>query len=148
MPIECYNDKKGKHQGHEARFHAYRPTGHPDAFGDMECTGLGSTPEEALTNLTAYMQVICGEALKEMETPMAHSVVFEALQKDKWFRPVSWRGSGSALMVSGQDIHVVPQGSRPQHWTPKLCDLTCQWEVVTPDTVLTEQDALTGTEEP
>jgi len=57
----------------------------------------------------------------------------------KWFRPVSWRGSGEALVVyCGHRIAIVPSLTGGQAWYPKVSDFTCDWEVVDPDTVLDE----------
>lgn len=148
MPIRHHNDKKGKHQSFEAHFTGYKPMGHPDAYGGIEATGFGATQEEATQNLRAYLLVLCSEALKEVEVPTLSSLMVSAIQTGSLLRPTSWRGSGAALMVEGDNLFVVPQGSKPVAYVPKVQELTCQWELATFDEIATEIDILIDTHTP
>ena len=62
--------------------------------------------------------------------------------RDMWFRPVTWRGSGEGLINDGDDgaLLCVPSHRGGIPWRPRAKDLTCEWEVVTPDDVLSERD--------
>ena len=56
----------------------------------------------------------------------------------QWARPVSWRGTGQAIMVHGRHLQVVPRGSHDIAYYPHVLDILDEWEVVNPNVVLGE----------
>jgi hypothetical protein len=61
------------------------------------------------------------------------------LDSGGWFRPVTWRGSGHALHAyQGHRISIVPSLTGGFTWHPSVEDMTAEWEVVDPNTVLDE----------
>jgi hypothetical protein len=73
--------------------------------------------------------------------------LIEALQlakdKDMWFRPVSWKGSGCALTVEAHEpqlpIFFVPTSKGGfRALMPNFEDLVGEWNVVSPDNVNAE----------
>ena len=67
--------------------------------------------------------------------------ITQATEEDSWFRPFSMRGSGMAYMVKGGYLHIVPTKSGGHVGGPaRARTLTEEWEVVTPDEVLSERE--------
>lgn len=61
----------------------------------------------------------------------------------KWFRPVSWRGTGQAYCeVNGQTKAVPRPRGGELGMTHDIDDLIGEWEVVSPEAVLAEQHHL------
>ena len=79
---------------------------------------------------------------EEENTMELHEAIAEsqADPENKWFRPVSWRGTTQALVVIDGHVCQVPQfrGGVP-HMPTNINALVGDWEVVTPDEVLEGQ---------
>ena len=62
-----------------------------------------------------------------------------SVERDEWFRPVSWSGSGRALRVREGKVHNVPHGFGGYlAMFPHPDDVSGEWEVVSPDVVNSE----------
>jgi hypothetical protein len=62
---------------------------------------------------------------------------------DAWFRPVGWRSTNSAFVLKdGRSYRVPSSRGGVLGMTPDATELAGDWEVVTPDTVLDEREAL------
>lgn len=58
----------------------------------------------------------------------------------QWFRPVWWRGSGDALSNSSGVLSMRLNGRQSKQAVMTIRDLTCEWEIVDPATVLAERE--------
>lgn len=69
-----------------------------------------------------------------------HEVLETAKPHDDWFRPVSMRGAGVAYCIDSGTICMVPtsRGALPA-MTTAVSHLVDDWEIVTPDNVLSER---------
>lgn len=60
--------------------------------------------------------------------------------RDYWFRPVSWRGSGQAYTIILGSTYVVPSSKGGEiGMTTNPTELAGEWEIVNADTVLGER---------
>ena len=68
------------------------------------------------------------------------SAIAKAIAEDKWFCPVSWKGTGHAFTVENDRVLYVPTGRGGVPATmPSASDLCCCWEVISPDVVNNER---------
>lgn len=70
--------------------------------------------------------------------------LLEAIQNcgENWFRPVRLSGQGCAYSKGDTYIRFNDEDPCPddnQFLTPALCDITGEWEIVTPEQVMNER---------
>lgn len=65
-----------------------------------------------------------------------------AMEEDLWFRPDTWSGAGSALMVKAGEVLQVPGPRGGSSCTLSIDMLTNAWHCVAPEAVLHERDVL------
>lgn len=70
--------------------------------------------------------------------------MIEAKETDLWFRPISWKGSGQAIVVRignycGDVLQIVPSAKGGIDWIATAKEILDDWEVVSPDVVCNER---------
>ena len=62
-----------------------------------------------------------------------------SVERDEWFRPVSWRGCRMALCVRYGEVQSVPHAHGGERALfPNPDDILGEWEVVSPEVVNSE----------
>jgi hypothetical protein len=56
----------------------------------------------------------------------------------KWARPIKWKNSGTAISIKEHHLLIVPSAKGGTPWWATPTEITDNWEVLDPHTVLAE----------
>ena len=77
------------------------------------------------------------------ETYPIQCAVEVAKRRDRWLRPMSWKGSGMAMTIKDSQFETVPNSQGGRHSSmPDVGDICGYWEVVEPAKVIEENNSL------